>query len=33
MFYAEWRNDYGTLADGTPARNEFTIGLRRDFGY
>ena len=33
MAYAEWRIDRGTLQDGTPLRNEFTIGFRWDFGY
>ena len=33
MAYAEWRNDYGYLADGTPGKNEFTLGVRWDFGY
>jgi predicted porin len=33
MLYAEWRYDQGTLADGTPNENEFTMGVRWDFGY
>jgi predicted porin len=32
MLYAEWRKDEGTLADGTPNGDEFTVGLRWDFG-
>ena len=33
MLYAEWRLARGSLTDGTPAENEFTIGFRWDFGY
>lgn len=33
MLYAEWRNDFGKLADGTSRGNEFTVGFRWDFGY
>ena len=33
MLYAEWRNDQGTLVDGTGRGNEFTVGFRWDFGY
>ncbi len=31
MFYAEWRNDWGTLSSGLEKKNEFTIGFRWDF--
>lgn len=33
MLYGEWRLDDGTLADGSQQENEFTIGVRWDFGY
>ena len=33
MLYAEWRDDYGKLADGTRRGNEVTVGFRWDFGY
>lgn len=33
MLYAEYRIDGGTLWDGTPFKNELTIGFRWDFGY
>ena len=33
MLYAEWRDDYGKLVDGTRRGNEFTVGFRWDFGY
>ena len=33
MLYAEWRDDYGKMADGTRRGNEFTVGFRWDFGY
>jgi predicted porin len=32
MIYAEYRLDSGTLWDGTPRKNELTLGLRWDFG-
>jgi hypothetical protein len=28
MLYAEYRIDYGTLYDGTPRKNELTLGFR-----
>jgi predicted porin len=33
MLYAEYRVENGTLWDGTPRKNELTIGFRWDFGY
>lgn len=33
MLYAEYRADRGTLWDGTPRKNELTIGFRWDFGH
>jgi len=33
MLYAEYRISFGTLVDGTPRDNEFTFGVRWDFGY
>jgi hypothetical protein len=33
MLYAEYRIDYGTLYDGTPRKNELTLGFRWDFGH
>lgn len=33
MAYAEWRIDNGKLADGSSNGNEFTVGVRWDFGY
>jgi len=31
--YAQYRIDTGTLYDGTPRKNELTIGFRWDFGH
>jgi predicted porin len=33
MLYAEFRIDNGKLFDGTPRKNELTIGFRWDFGH
>jgi predicted porin len=33
MFYAEYRIDDSRLTDGTPRKNELTLGFRWDFGY
>lgn len=33
MIYAEYRLSGGTLADGTPRKNELTLGVRWDFGH
>lgn len=33
MLYAEYRIDRGTLWDGTPRKDELTLGFRWDFGY
>lgn len=33
MVYAEWRIDRGSLFDGTDSENEFTVGVRWDFGH
>ena len=33
MLYAEYRIDNGSLYDGTPRKNEFTVGFRWDFGH
>ncbi len=33
MLYAEYRLDGGTLYNGTPRKNELTIGFRWDFGH
>ena len=33
MLYAEYRIDSGQLWDGSPPKNEFTLGFRWDFGY
>lgn len=33
MLYFEWRKDFSKLTDGTPSKNEFTVGVRWDFGY
>ncbi|NNK37556.1 MAG: hypothetical protein HKP03_03690 [Xanthomonadales bacterium] len=33
MIYAEYRIAGGTLADGTPTKNELTLGFRWDFGH
>jgi len=33
MVYAEFRNDHGKLANGQERDNEFTLGVRWDFGY
>jgi hypothetical protein len=32
MIYAEWRDDHGTRANGQSQKNEFTVGIRWDFG-
>ena len=32
MVYVEWRNDSSRLADGSPAGNEITVGVRWDVG-
>jgi len=33
MLYVEYRIDNGTLYDGTPRKNELTLGVRWDFGH
>jgi outer membrane protein N len=33
MLYVEYRIDNGTLYDGTPRKNELTLGFRWDFGH
>jgi predicted porin len=33
MLYVEYRMDNGLLQDGTPRRNELTVGFRWDFGH
>jgi hypothetical protein len=33
MLYAEYRMENGNLYDGTPRKNELTLGIRWDFGH